>query len=402
MTIKFPSFNGLIIPLCFLALLCCPAVSVATNQQLTRLTVISCLMLLVKKNHDFEFQAHHWLFIAWIAWATLGTIFSEYPEMSFYGFIPYRVEGLLTWVIITCFGVLYWKVYNNLRPIAYTCLTMLLGLIIGYFLIVSRWKGHFGHIEHATIYFQRFFIPEVAIGSFAATCAPLLGIIFPLLPIFASIPIVLSASRSGLVSIVLWSAYPCYLWIKEHMTLQRFMGLLCALALMLLTSPLWFRYFHVADKLSKIPSIESVGLGARGHWIMEAGFLSERLPLQGYGLDTLSNYLTPPSNEEYKNLKTFIADKTHNIMFDILLETGWIGLTLILLCLGYAIGVCIKYPNQQNMACIYVIGSFITFGMANPNALLAQIVAVIALFGIRHPPSYTCPHYDEHFKTQKL
>lgn len=373
--------NLLLLPLCLFVLLMAPAVGVANNQQISRLTIVCALLLLVKKVHAFKWELHHKLFAAWIVWAAIGACLSEYPAMAFFGWYPYRGEGLLTWLVILCFAVVYWQTYQTLYPLAWTCLGMFLVLIVGHVWIVKCANPALDP-EYAKNYFQNFFLPPVAIASFACQASALFS---PIFAILGGIVLVDCASRAGLVAWGVFTAFSAWRAYKGRITPKIALWVMGLTVLTLMTAPIWGKWAKIDSKLAKIPSVTSQPIGARSQWCLQSEFLMHQLPLTGYGLDTLSEYLTPPDGKEWKNKTHFYPDRTHCWMYDLILCTGWLGYTMILLSVGYALAVAIKFPSQQNTICMCMIGSYIVFTFANPAGLLSQILTVIALLGIQKP-----------------
>ncbi len=137
--------------------------------------------------------------------------------------------------------------------------------------------------------------------------------------------------------------------------------------------------------LSLTPRV--MGTGARAQWIMQADEWGQSLPLTGFGLDSLIGKLKRPvgPTAEDRNMEdsTFQADRTHNILYDILLQTGWIGLTLTLLCFGSALAVVKDNLTTHNIACMGGLVAYVVFSCMNPPGILAHVIAVTCLFGIR-------------------
>ncbi len=362
-----------LLPFCWLVLLCSPAVSICLNQQINRLVIVAVLLLLVGKSHSIKWLPHHFLFLGWLAWVTLGTLYSNYPDLAFYGFYPYRGEGLLAWIVITCIAFLYWQNFDSLKPLAYVSL-------IGMILLISA-KLFIVH-PNKEIFLQKLFMPDVGLASFLCQSSILLGGFNPWLIVIGFLPLLSCASRSGVMALGAFGLV-YFLYCQRKSIKTSHIVILCVIVAFM---GLWtFNSTGMMHQKAKstLNTLKSGGLGARTHWILEADFLDHQLPLTGYGLDTLSEYLTAPKVGGFALLDFYYLDRTHNLIYDLILMTGWIGYTLLLLCLGYAIALVIKYPIKHNVLCICVVGAYLIHGMANPHGVLGHITCLTCLLGIR-------------------
>lgn len=370
--------NSFLLPLSFFVLLLAPTLAIVENQVLNRLTIVACLLLLVRRKFNFKFQSHHYLFLAWLAWSGIGVYFSDYPFLAFYGFYPWRCDGWLVWLIVACFAYLYWSVYENLKPLAFTSLLVILTLCIGHFIIFRRFDP-----EYAPIYFARFFLPQVAVSSFISQASLTLACFHPLLPLIGLFPLLDVASRIGLTALAVGSTFLTIRRYKANVTLKK--GILIGLSAIALCVAM-LPFMKLEEKLTKLPSF-SKEPGARTQWLMQSWHLSQSLPVFGFGLDSLSEYLQTPKGNDFKDLGKVISDRSHNLMADIVLTTGWIGFGLLLFSFGYALKTAWLLPNEQNVICAIILVSYVIFGLANPHALIGNIMAVIALLGIRKEAS---------------
>lgn len=322
-----------------------------------------------------KLDLHHKLFIAFVAWCAIGVCFSDYPMMAFHGLLPYRGEGILTLFVVTALAFSYWKAFDRINYLAVFCFIACVGIMITYFVMVpweqASWTGN-------SVYKARFdlmFVPDVALASFACLSGALLLGINPWLAVAAFPVILISQNRTAMYSLLIVSIGYFILKSKKKVCLVSFM--LSGIALILMIAPL------LPGKLVKLPSTQQIGHGARSQWLLQGADLAASLPLTGFGLDTLSQYLDAPTGEENEGLKKFICDKTHNIGMDLILQTGWIGFTLILLSFGWAVAICVNHPNNHNITCLLACCAWIVFGMANPHGLLTNSIALTSLFGIR-------------------
>ena len=333
-----------------------------------------------------KLDLHHKLFFTWLAWCGIGIFFSEYPLMAFQGFYPYRGEGLLTFLILTCFALSYWKVFDSLRPLGWIMAGICLFLFIAFVVIVYFWEGDYGDRSYAKNFFDRALLPDVAVASFACQTGAIMAYIHPLLGLIAALPLVDAASRSGLIALFVSLTTFVILTKKTNLTISsKKLGKYCLVGIVVLglSFLLVGKIVGMNQKLTSIPKIQTMGSGARSQWILQGANLASRLPLTGFGLDTLSNYLQTPTGGQWKEMRRYISDRTHNIMYDIILQTGWVGFTMLLLTLGYAVAICVHHPDRHNIACLCALIAWGIFAHANPHGMLGNSTALICLFGIR-------------------
>jgi hypothetical protein len=129
--------------------------------------------------------------------------------------------------------------------------------------------------------------------------------------------------------------------------------------------------------------VSSLGTGARASWIMQAREISRRNIVRGIGLEVIDCYLKNPDSGLQR--PNDFPDRTHNIIFDIILETGWVGYFICLGILGSAVGVTLLYPTSTNSICLGMLIAWIVFGFINPQGCGAHLLMLIGLFGIRRP-----------------
>jgi hypothetical protein len=356
-----------------------PGIAGCHNQQIMRLIFVTSILILVKRVNKVKFDVHHWLFFAWLLWAAIGSILSDYTAYSFYGFYPYRGDGLLTWMIITCVAFCYWMCFNTLRTLALTCLVLILALSVGYYFIVKR---SLIDIHYSHVFFNAAFLPEVGIASFSSLASIVMLDIFPLLPIIALIPIIECNTRSAFISWLAIIPIYCgiYCWKKYTFSLLHVVAMAIVL---LLIAPSAILFSGIEQKLTKLPDFTKKELGARPQWLMQAYDLSQALPLTGLGFDTQQEYLDDPKGGGFDDLSRFIPDRVHNIAYDIILTTGWIGYTLLLLAFGYGLAITLKIPSKHNTICLCTLIAYGIFGCLNPHGLLGNALAITCLFGIR-------------------
>jgi hypothetical protein len=373
----------------FAILLCAPGYS--QNNQLNRLFLVSCILLIAKHPIKLKLDLHHYLFFGWIAWMGLGVMNSDYAMMAFQGYYPYRCQGFLTYLMITLIAVSYWKSFESIKPLAWFGVIACLVMTLWYYWKVPLWEDELGTQFVEQNYFASLFLPDVAISAFACLCGILAIQIHPALSVIAFFPILNAGSRSAIAGMLLAWIICVYAIRKElyfkipiKIKLTNFSkwGLVAIVAICLI-SLAFEKSYYFEQRFENLPKVSQMGHGARPQWLLQASFLSQRLPLTGFGIDTLSEYLEKPTGAPCEGLRKYIPDKVHNIAYDIILQTGWIGYTLLLLCFGYAVALALKFPDKQNWVCVCTLISLILFGLLNPHGLICEAVAATALFGIR-------------------
>lgn len=350
-----------LIALCVLML----TVSWTGSPQVAKLLACSGLLLL----GDDRGRCHSvvkWWVVALAVWLAVGVVYSEHPALAMQGHW-WRWEGFITWLVLGVLAVRVWQqegiggsewkwegTLNCVR--ATVCVLVVVVTVLAFTM-----KPEF---------FSAQIMPKMAVGGFAAMAGVLLASWHPVW-LLSVIPLVVySQCRASVVAILvgvwvfLFMDHPTVprSWRKVHVItiLVAVCILSCCLAPKFLTAN---------------PS--SVGTGPRAQWIIQAGELSHRLPLTGFGLDTQGYYLQ--SAGEHGAL----ADRVHNVLFDVLLQTGWIGVTLAMLMVGAAVGLTVFVPTPHNRACLAVVAAWIVYGMFNPQGIPAHALMLIALLGIR-------------------
>lgn len=360
--------NRFCVVLCFIAMFCFQGYT--TNHQMNRLLMVCSLLLLVRFNYKLIIDLHHGLWFIFMAWVGIGIFYSDHPMLAFQGFYPYRCEGYLTFLVMTLLAVIYWKTFESIKPLCYTVGIICLALTVSQYMNITIYN------------YDRIFLPSVARSSTAAESGPLLMLIHPFLAILSVFPILASGNRSALVALFVGCIF--YLWFrfKHHLTKEERKFIPPLLPVMV--GIIFLCLLPLAhEKLTKIPNLLHLGTGARSSWILQGSNLSHALPITGFGLDTLGEYLKPPQGAGYEDLSRFICDRTHFIPYDIILMTGWIGYTIVLLAFGYALAITLKWPEAENLACFGVVLTWAVFNCANPSGLLSNSIALTALFGIK-------------------
>jgi hypothetical protein len=314
-----------------------------------------------------------------MAWCTLSTCLSDYFLMSFQGFYPYRGQGLITYLILTCLAFSYWKAFDSIKPLAWTCLAYCLVMAICFKLFIPLLAD--GSLDvHSQINYDRMFLPDTARAAFSCEAAPLIMILNPFLGIFGVFPILQTGTRSALAAMSISTVI--YLCFTNKFSLKSKKLFLVAGAVVL-ALVVYTKFGFIQTKMTSIPKFSQLGHGARSAWVRQGLFLSQRLPLTGFGLDSLSNYLTTPKIAGYEGLQRFMPDRTHFLALDIVLQVGWIGFGILLS--SFVIAARLVYYNRtkENICCLSVLIAYAVYGCLNPCGCLGESVALTCLFGIR-------------------
>lgn len=298
------------------------------------------------------------LFLAWMAVAFIACIFSQYKAMAFFG-NSLRMEGFLTWLLIARLAWLYWETQENFD--------FLLIVLIVAIIIFFGWSL----LNHKAV------LVKMSMAGLAAVAISIMWAWMPSSAILYLPLVIFSDSRAAVIGAI--GGITVHTVLKHRKAIVRkwrgiamiSVGVLVLIAI----SPVGrhFRSF----------SIDRAGAGARTHWIIEsvrgASFI-------GHGLDTQSNYLTQKKGDEVDRAGgrsvLIIADRAHNIIFDTLLTTGIVGLLVLLLIFGSALGMAINYPSNRNLIAISGISAWAIVGLMNPQGISAHILATVCLIGM--------------------
>ncbi len=347
--------NPILVVLAFFALLFAPGIG--ENPHLNKLMACCFLLLLTDGRHAFKLDLPQKLFFAWLVWAALSCSLSPDAEMSIQGFYS-RGEGLLTWFIITGFVVMYWKTFTSLVPMRWMVAVALSVLLL--LATILRPES-----------FRCIAMPEMALAGFSSLSLVLLWAFDPYTLIFAVGPLFYSNVRTALFAIAV--GIVCNHLLKSTKNLKPiFFGTLIALLLV--------PFMPIGKRLLDVKT-SKMGVGSRSQWIMQAHRLAYERPFLGFGLDTLSVHLKQAVGPTAH--RNAIADRVHNIVFDLILQTGWVGYLLLLGSFGAAVGIAWHYRTEQNIACISILCAYLVFQLTNPCGVPAHLLGMIALFGIR-------------------
>lgn len=292
------------------------------------------------------------IFLVWLGWALICSTLSPWPEMSLNGFLLRR-EGWFTFAVATCFA-LSLKNHIHLIPFA------------GIIALALPWAQVL--IDEKLVH--EFMLMPVPQGALAAGLLCVSSVYHPSLGIIFAPMLLGSGQRSAFIAVVavlfwqlvfgLGNRAKCMLWV--------IMG---CLAVGLAVTPLG----------NKLVDTRFNFTGSRTQWLLQADTLAKALPLTGYGLDTGSKLLRPATGPTAH--PRVLHDRTHNMLADILLFTGWPGLTMILLCLGACIATTIKFPTETNRAALSGVLAIGLVGMFNPIGIPAWFLMLACVFKIR-------------------
>lgn len=342
-----------------------PALTI--SGQLTRMIGVAMCLLCCHPTTRKRLAEPGILLIAWFAWACICSFLSDHFALSLFGYFK-RWEGLPTWALAISFGWLFWQT-SNLNKLYVSCGTILaicLGAMIAYPAIYK--SAIYGHLT---------------ISAFVTIAAAMLMIKHPLF-ICSAFPFVyLTQNRSMIVGMVAACAiYAALNWrkINPHRLIEIGIALVFVLIL-------------AYPKLSTIDA-STIGNGARSHAIKQALDYITLKPLTGYGIDTQSTLLKPMEDPEYREARTFVdsrdntrvlyntLDRCHNFFFDMLIQTGLIGLIIWLLIIARMTYRAFCCPNEVNRACLLGLMAWLGFNLFNPSGVPSMFLACTCIMGI--------------------
>lgn len=334
------------------------------NQSLINKITGCCLFLvMIAPKYKNQLQLPQILLLVWLLWSGLGCFLSDDSIMAIQG-QKWRVEGLVTWIVLFGFGYFYWTVFRTIYPLA--------AILFSFILIVLGLKA----VGIRPEFFNWYVMPTMALASIMSMATTLFFACNPLLVIFPMSILCTLGNRSGFIapfigclSLILLSPS-----LKTRFAMRFSIAGLSILILTAILSP------TARSRFSSI-QFDTLGTGSRSQWIMQADELAKSLPLTGFGLDTLSLHLKDSVGSTMEAYA--LADRVHNILLDILLQTGYIGLTIWLLCIGACVGVTLKEGGIQNRICLSLIITWIAFGFLNPQGIYYHAILCVAIFGIK-------------------
>lgn len=306
-------------------------------------------LMFCPKDRVYELDMPQKCLISFLAWCFISSVLSSHWYMALCGW-GLRCEGFVMWLILARCAYIYWSNHEDEKPLLY------IGIFI-MFLYPAMFLYHINPSSINTAGFVSVMIPMIiAMGWPECSIASL-----------AIFPILVSGNRTCLVAILssLIFVNMKRKWIVPVIVLL--LGLL------------------MMGRFSTL-KLNSLGSGARANLILQAEDLMVDMPVTGYGLDTLCYYLKILDLSTWE--KNSIPDKVHNIFYDVLLMTGWIGYVLFLFTLTSSLWIAFKHKTKRHIICASGIIGWILFGLLNPQGCAAHCLMMICVFGINRNHYY--------------
>jgi len=359
----------------FLALIIMPGMT--SNFLVNKLFACSALLcVLYRGGQKIAHCAPHYIFAGWLLWVFVGCTISDNNIMASTGYWG-RNEGFLTWFLLSALAYAYWstseidkkhilsKYLLNFK--GFDLLFWLVLLVFISLVIVAYFVWPFNSMAY-TLHVM----PENALAGFASIGFVLLYAYHPLAVIPAVTLVLTTQNRTALL--VMLVGFTCYHLLTSF---KKSLKALVIAALLVCTLLPFTNVFKRIETLQ--PS--TMGEGSRSQWILQGSQLASYGPVMGYGLDTLSQYLEPAKGKYVH--KDAIADRTHFLPMDLVLQTGWLGYFISLALLVGCIHVVLQNRTQQNIICLSLIISWIAFNCINPSGVYGHLLMLIGLLGIR-------------------
>lgn len=351
--------------LALLVLFIYPALTL--SGQLARMITVAFCLLCCHPIKKEKIQAPAILLLAWFAWAFLCSYLSDNFNLAIFGFHK-RWEGLNTWALAIAFGWLFWR-SSKLERLFVSC-----GTILAICLLAM--------IFYPDIY-RRIIYGHITISAFVTVVSCMLMALHPAC-IAISVPFIyFTQQRSMLIGLFL-GAVTYLIFNRKAITRTQWISIgIASLVALAVVSP----------KLIKInPS--TFGTGARSQFFNQSIDLFTMKPFTGYGVDTLSTVVKPITGKLAETIKvetrdnktvdiSVQADRAHNILLDIILQTGFVGAVLLILAITRSFCITLKNQSRTNLACLCGIMGFIGFGMLNPTGIPAIFMFCLCLMGIK-------------------
>jgi hypothetical protein len=340
--------------LSFLALLACPGLS--QNSQVAKLALSTMFLISCREGQRISFETHHKLYFGWLGMAAISSITSYWPSIAIYGF-HYRYEGLLTYIVVTCLAVYYWRNYDTL-------MVLYLASLIG----CTAWLIAKFYLDDETLGWL--LLPPLAISGLSAV---MFGATY-MISRKASLPFLLFGLVAGYRAFLLSAMVSFIIGELIRRDLKAYwkqtLVVIVAILAVLPFTPL----------LNKIKNTNFTLSGSRSQWIQQAWVAANHMPLQGYGLDSGSEILKTPKGKTAE--KDVISDRVHNIIFDILLWSGWFGLGMVFMVFWYLCRATYQNLSNVNLACFMGVLCYALFNIVNPSGVPSLAAMLICLFGI--------------------
>lgn len=348
--------NKALLVTALIALVATPGLTENSQPMKLLACVVACLCLSPEK--AFKIFPHHWAVFGWLVWAAIGCILSPFPSLAIYGF-HLRYEGLITFVLLV-YLAFEWSKNMELGAIGWIGSA----LSVAYLLLIP--------LLHDTE-LSWLMLPKVPMAGLLAVA---FGVAYHQNR-WLGLPIIACGMATGSRSFILCAglAVACSECLKtENLHIKR----IVVLASLLIVSVAILPFTPLAGKLK---NTEFSGTGARAQWILQADTLSKSIYPWGLGLDTGSTWLKDPKAVYAE--KGAISDKVHNVFYDILVCTGWVGLIIVFLGLGSCIYHAFYYPTIRNEAAAIGILCYMVFGVMNPTGIPATALMLICVFNLK-------------------
>lgn len=263
------------------------------------------------------------------------------------------------WIIMARLAWLYWEWAESEYPL----LLSMLGVDIFLFVFFATW------------------VAPAAVGGFNSVMACWSLAVSPWMAAFFAMIGMVSGMRSAWAAIAV--GFFTYLLLKRKISKKLIVLMAIASIYVLYSSSV------MLDKWSKT-NIHSFGMGARTDWILqiekfwkneiylEGDKIPGLRPLIGYGFESQGYLLVNPKKAMSPE---GAPDRAHNVVYDLILQTGFVGFTLALLAFGSALGMTLK--NRENAGKFSAIVAWIVYGFFNPQSAIAHTLMLTALCGIR-------------------
>lgn len=298
------------------------------------------------------------LYLVWLAWTAIGCFLSPWPWLAIQGYHS-RQEGLIAYITLTIFALLYWQCFEDFMPLFISL--GILGISLPFLSTV---------MEPTT--FNWLCSPPVAQSALFAIGTAILYSMHRSFVILTICGLVNANMRSGLIGAIAGIlVYEALTFKGRKKALGWLLTLFVGLALVLPFTKLGY-------KLSKT---DFSFAGSRSQWALAALESAYSMPLTGWGLDVGSEILKPATGPTAD--KGAVADKTHNIIYDLLIFTGWPGLALALFIFVYSAFLTWETKNPINITCMSGLAAFAACGFINPLGLPGICLALVCLFGLR-------------------
>lgn len=347
--------NQVLYLLALAALFLAPGLS--SSQVLNRLFLCALILLLVEPVRKRKMDWPQYWLLAWIGWVTLCSFCSPHEWIAWHGFFL-RWEGMTTLMLLGLLAANYWKIFTDLKGLR-IALSIVCAFII--FTLPNYDKAGYATTVMSPITLSGFAaLAGVALGTWNA------GLLTLALPI-----LICTENRSALLAVmggmVFYYAHALIWRVKRWHIVTA-----CACLFVLVTA--------LIPRLATVDA-KTLGFGSRAQWILQADKIASSLPLTGYGLDTQGFYLECPTGAYVD--KARYNDRVHNVTYDLILQTGWIGYTLMALAFGAALGIAWIERKPEQVACCAMVVAWVLFGLLNPQGVPAHALALIAMWGVR-------------------